>query len=167
MSLRALVNLGLLLIILPAITHVLVNRYSLRAMNKDLRLSQCSGILLTVGSVAMALSEKPAGVAAGLVVFALGSAIHLTARSLVASMVEPNQVGTLFTAIAVVSGAGQLIAGPMLANAIRRGMILGGAWIGLPFVVAAGLYLLVTAALVCVRLPEGGEEIITNEEHVE
>ena len=106
----------------------------------------------------MGLAGSPILLVAGLVLFALGSAFHLTARSLAASLVPATARGTLFTAIAVISAAGQLVAGPILANTFRGGMKLGGAAIGLPFLVAGLLYLFSTFAVSFIRLQSISED---------
>jgi hypothetical protein len=84
----------------------------------------------------------PAILITGLVAVALGSPLHLTARSLITSLVLPNQVGVLYTSLAVVQSVGILIAGPLLANTFRWGMRLGDTWLGLPFLAASVMYLL-------------------------
>lgn len=78
----------------------------------------------------------------GLIVFALGGSFHITARSLVTSLVDPNLLGTAYACIATVTSAGIIFAGPLLAYTFKWGMILGGNWIGMPFLTATGLYVL-------------------------
>jgi MFS family permease len=151
MSLRGGVNLIVLLILVPLLSKLLLWLKMNPAM-KDLRLSQGSGLLLTVGSIIMFLAPVPAILILGLVIFALGSTFHLTARSLVTSLVVSDHVATLYSAIAVVTSGGMLVAGPLLANTYRWGMQLGENWIGLPFLVAASLYLLALLAISFVKL---------------
>jgi hypothetical protein len=151
MSLRGGVNLILLLILLPVLSKLLL-WFEMKPAIKDLRLSQGSGLLLTIGSTIMFLATVPAILILGLVIFALGSAFHITARSLVTSLVASNHVATLYAAIAAVGSGGMLVAGPLLANTYRWGMQLGQNWIGLPFLVAAVLYLSALLAISCVRL---------------
>src|SRR5947209_4540301 len=124
-SLRGAVNLVLLLVILPLLTHLLRQRYFLTAPTRDLLLSKTSSIFLTLGSLILFLSSTVLSLNIGVIIFALGSSFYLTARSLVTSLVLPTHVGTLYTAIAVMTGAGTLIAGPGLAEAFRWGIRIG------------------------------------------
>ncbi|RAK75329.1 uncharacterized protein BO72DRAFT_498260 [Aspergillus fijiensis CBS 313.89] len=74
------------------------------------------------------------------------------ARTLVASLVAPRSLSTVYTLIGVVSSVGMLIAGPLLAGMFHLGMVLGDLWVGLPFLVAAGFYALVLAVISAVRV---------------
>lgn len=113
----------------------------------------------------------------GLMAVALGSPIHLTARSLITSLVLPDQVGVLYTSLAVVQSVGILIAGPLFANTFRWGMKLGETWLGLPFFAASVMYLLAFLLINGVdlsRRPQidsiesvdgGNEDVLVNEEY--
>lgn len=95
--------------------------------------------------------------------FALGSGLDVTARSLMTSLVAPTHVGTLYTAAAVMRASGMLAAGPILAVTFKRGLEGGGALIGLPWLVVALLLAVVTVAVWCVRLGRGPEERLEEE----
>lgn len=114
----------------------------LDAPSKDLWLSRGTALLLTIGTLLMFAAPAPTILIIGLVAVALGSPLHLTARSLITSLVLPNQVGVLYTSLAVVQSVGILIAGPLLANTFRWGMKLGDTWLGLPFLAASVMFLL-------------------------
>ncbi|KUL91414.1 hypothetical protein ZTR_01496 [Talaromyces verruculosus] len=141
-SVRGAVNLAAVLVILPFLSRLLLKRLKLDAPSKDLWLSRGTAFLLTIGMLLMFSAPAPAILIIGLVAVALGSPLHLTARSLITSLVLPNQVGVLYTSLAVVQSVGILIAGPLLANTFRWGMKLGDTWLGLPFLAAAVMYLL-------------------------
>lgn len=98
-------------------------------------------------------------------VYTFGSGFGAAARSLITSMVDASNIGKLYTSIAVFDTLGGLIAGPALSVAFRWGMKLGGAWIGLPFLVSAVLFAFVMVIMFLVRLktdnryePLNGEE---------
>jgi hypothetical protein len=55
-----------------------------------------------------------------------------------------------------------IIAGPLLAKSLSVGLQLGGAWIGLPFAVAALLFVVPTVILFTFRLPEGRRSSLTS-----
>jgi MFS family permease len=152
MTLRASTNLFLLLILFPAISTI-IRKHNVSAFTKDLRLSQASGAFLVLGTFLMFIAAVPTIMIIGVVVFALGSAFLLTARSLVTSLIGVNNIAGLYSAIAIVCSIGQLIAGPLLAATFKAGVHAGGNWIGLPFLVASILYLVALTLLSCVRRP--------------
>jgi hypothetical protein len=159
MLIRAGINLLLLLILLPFISEYLLHSRKLSAPAKDLLLLKISGTLLAIGSFMVSLAWTPGLLVAGLTFLALGSAFQLLARSLAAAVVSTTERGFLFTAIAVVTGIGQFFAGPVLANAFRKGMDIGGWAIGLPFMITGGLYILATLAVFLVRLNDGPHKV--------
>ena len=118
---------------MPLISRLLLKKLKLAAATKDLWLSLGTVLLLTLGTFVMCLAPTPVILIIGIVAFALGSPFYLTARSLVTSLVLPDQVGVLYTSLAVVQSLGSLIAGPLLANTFRWGMKSGDAWLGLVF----------------------------------
>jgi hypothetical protein len=65
--------------------------------------------------------------------------------------VAKDDVAFLYTIIAVFEGVGTLISTPLLAKALSTGIIWGGSWIGLPFLIVATLYAL--SGFITWRLP--------------
>jgi hypothetical protein len=122
--------------------------------SKDLWLSRGTSFLLTIGTLVIFLAPAPAVLIIGLVIVALGSPLHLTARGLITSLVLPNQIGILYTSLAAVQSIGALVAGPLLATTFRMGMGLGDAWLGLPFLAASAMYCLGLLCICTVRLPQ-------------
>jgi len=70
----------------------------------------------------------------------LGGGFAALVRSLLTSLVEPHHVGTLYNMIAVTEMVGFLFAGPLLSLSFRKGLELGGMWIGLPFLVCRDFF---------------------------
>lgn len=137
-------------------------------MWKDLRLSEGSGFLSVVGFLVMSLAWTPVWLCLGLVLLSLGSAFAVTSRSFITSLVLPDHVGTLYSAAAVVQSVGALVAGPLLAYLFRLGLHLGGAWLGLPFLQAAALFLLAFIAISRIRFePPALHDPGTSREEVE
>jgi hypothetical protein len=75
----------------------------------------------------------------GLVVFAFNGGMAAVIHSLLSSLVEPHHFGTLNSLIGVLEMVGLMVAAPSLFQSLRLGLELGGAWIGLPFFIAAGM----------------------------
>ncbi|KAF5861515.1 hypothetical protein ETB97_012841 [Aspergillus alliaceus] len=137
-ALKGIVNLGILLIVLPKISNILVQRMS--PVGKDLRISQGSAWALTLGAALMAIAAHPVPFIFGTCVFACGWGFYSTLRTVATALVEPTHIGVLNTTLAVAQGIGSMVAGPIMASAFRRGLVLGNFWVGLPFMVAAALF---------------------------
>lgn len=139
-AIRGAINLAAVLA-LPVICHLLLTRAKLDAAGKDLWLSRGTAFLLTLGTLIMFLAPTPAVLIVGIAAFAMGSPLYIAARSLVTSLVLPNETGVLYTSLATIQSIGMLVAGPLLAYVFRWGMQLGEGWLGLPFLVASVMYL--------------------------
>ena len=153
-SLRGIFNLTTYLIIMPAVSFVAAKYLNLHGSQRDYRLTQGSGMVATIGLFAMGLAPVPALLVIGMVFLCLGSAFPITVRSLVTSLVPPDHVGTLYSAIAITQSLGILVSGPLFAYFYRIGLHLGGTWMGMPFVQAGLLYMISTIAMWFVRVPE-------------
>ncbi|RAQ55843.1 MFS transporter [Aspergillus flavus] len=150
-SLKGMIDLVVLLLLLPTISHYL-NRYLSPAV-RDLRITQGSAAILAVGFGIMAVADHPVLFAFGVSILALGWGFYSTLRNVATTLVAESQIGTLNTTIALVQGIGSMIAGPLLASAFREGMTLGGTWMGLPYMMGAILFLLAGLAASSVRTP--------------
>ncbi|PWY90339.1 adenylate cyclase [Aspergillus sclerotioniger CBS 115572] len=139
-SVRGFTNLLLLIVILPGLSRWLLRRWNMTPLSKDTSLALTSSACLCVGCLLIAVSVHPVGAVLGLVVFALGSAMHLLARRIITSLVDAHHLGTLYTAIAVMQGIGVVVAGPTMAMAYGWGLAQGGVWTGAPFLLVAGLF---------------------------
>ncbi|RDW89025.1 hypothetical protein BP6252_01057 [Coleophoma cylindrospora] len=137
--LKAVCSLVLLVVLLPSASHILTSKYSFTVKAKDLWLARVSSILALLGAFLIAFSPSSPIMVFGIIIFSIGSAYGLIVRSLLASMVEPHHIGTLFNTISLLQTAGSIIAGPLLANTFKLGLKLDGIWIGLPFMVAGCL----------------------------
>lgn len=144
----------LLVLILPFATKYLLDKRHMSPTTKDLTLLRISGVFQSLGCLMVGFAWTPAFLILGLIVLALGSAFYLIATSLAAAMVTVTERGVLFTAIAVVSAAGQLVAGPFLAGTFSGGLSIGGWATGLPFIVAGGLFASAALAAFVVRRSE-------------
>lgn len=122
-------------------------------------MSKGSGILSILGFFAIFIAPTPAILISGLVILSIGTAFLVTTRSLATTLVLPDHVGTLYSAIAIAQGLGILVSGPLFANFFRLGMHLGTAWLGLPFLQAALFFVVAVAAIWHVNLePTRGDD---------
>jgi MFS family permease len=152
-SLRSAVNLLLFMAILPLLAKLFTQRLGMPVARKDLVLSQGQGLIMVLGMLMISLSQSRWLLIVGVAVMALGTGFHVTVRSLVTSLASPRQYGTLYAAIALCQAAGAVIAGPVLAATFHWGLTLGPVWFGLPFLFAAGFYLVGLISMALVRLP--------------
>ncbi|KAF7594641.1 hypothetical protein BBP40_008731 [Aspergillus hancockii] len=135
-SLKGAINLILLLLILPSLYHFL--EQCLPPARKDLLVAQVSAAFFVLG---FTLAPHPFLFSIGVFVLALGWGFYFALRSVASALVSETQIGLLNTTIAFVQGVGGVVAGPALAGAFNYGMSLWGAWIGLPYLLGAGLIL--------------------------
>lgn len=143
---------------MPAVSIVVGRYFNLHGKHRDWRLSQGSGLLSIIGFAAMGLAPVPVLLIWGLVILSLGSSFMITTRSLVTSLVSPDHVGTLYSAIGVSQAIGTFVAGPLFAYLFQLGMHLGDAWMGLPFLQAALFFVVATVAVWQVRLQPSPSE---------
>ncbi|KAI7489989.1 hypothetical protein KC351_g938 [Hortaea werneckii] len=136
LSLRAGAQMVYYLFVLPAIDSWLLRKACWPAKVKDLWLAKVSICLLTISFVAFAFAPRVSVIALGLLLYTLGTGFNTFARSLVSVLVEPNMIGTLYTMISVMDTLGSLSAGPLVAEAFKWGMHLGGFWHGLPYMLS-------------------------------
>ncbi|KAL2262526.1 hypothetical protein VTK26DRAFT_1056 [Humicola hyalothermophila] len=154
-SIRSAGSLVALLVVLPAASWLCVERLGMTGMGKDLWIGRWSGIVQIVGSLLVAVAAHGGLFSFGLIWLALGSGMTSVIRSLLNALVEEHHVGTLNSLVSLMETVGMILAGPLLAKALSVGLNLGGAWMGLPFFVAALLFVFATTILWTFRLPHG------------
>jgi MFS family permease len=130
-------------------------------------------LITALGFLAIALAFKPAILIFGLLVFNLGTGSSAAMRSVSLHIVggqSSRDVGKLMSLIAVSENIGVMFAGPLLNEALKKGMDLKGAWLGLPFLGVVVLYLLATAVSCLVSVKDRDVayiEVATDEEEVQ
>ena len=164
LSLRAFVNIVLLIGVLPLVSRILTQWFNLASKAKDLFLAQISVIFLIIGSTLIAASPTISLSIAGLVVWTLGTGFVPLCRSIITTLVDQQHIGRLYAAIAFVQVVAQLAAGPTLAASFSLGLKLRGPWVGLPYYLVAVMSLLAGVGLWTFRLlkdrkPDGEERL--------
>lgn len=155
LSIRNAGSLVTLLALLPVTSWFCVQRMGMAGVAKDLWLARWSGIIHIVGSFIIAGAVNGSLFSVGLVWFALGSGMVPLIRSLLNALVEEHHVGTVNSLVGFMEMVGMTMAGPLLAESLKTGLNLGGAWIGLPFVTAGLFFVVSTTILWAFRLPNG------------
>lgn len=136
LSLRAGVILVVLAVGIPVLSGFMLRYLHLHETVKDKRIAQVSGCFLVAGAAAIFFASSSIPLISGQILFCLGHAFAVPARSLVASMVEQDHLGAVFTLISVMTYIGLLAGGPILAAMFKWGMTLGNFWMGMPFLVS-------------------------------
>ncbi|KAJ5581546.1 hypothetical protein N7535_000166 [Penicillium sp. DV-2018c] len=162
-SLRGIFSLATYLLIMPALTYLAAKYLDVHGKYSDHLMSKGSGVLSIIGFTAIFLAPTPAVLIGGLIILSIGSAFIITTRSLATSLVRPDHVGTLYSAIAIAQGLGTVVSGPLFAKLFQLGMHLGNVWLGLPFLQAAIFFGVAVIAVWHVRLrrsprPDDGEQ---------
>ncbi|KAK4207235.1 major facilitator superfamily domain-containing protein [Rhypophila decipiens] len=169
-SIQALVSLLLLVLILPAIAQLLLRILSSRdshtaAQVKDLWLARSSILVQVLGALIIGFAASPGVLIPGVVLQALGSGFNPLVRGIITNLLEGTKnngddndgsgrveiLGLLYSVIAFIETAGSMVAAPLLAVAFRTGLELGRSWMGLPFMVAAGLFGCALVIVGCVK----------------
>jgi len=158
-SLRAGVNIFLLLAILPLLSHFLTStpksntatsrlshvlrpfQCGLPTRNKDLILARVSLAFLIMGFALLAFSPTVPLAITSMVVFTLGTGFSSLCRSLITTLVDQQHVGRLYAAISVVETVGGFAGGPILAGLFAWGLRMSGRgdgpgsdlWMGAPY----------------------------------
>lgn len=157
----------MLTFILPALSTFCLNRLHLSPLSKDLWLARYSCLALILADTVLTFSSTPALYTSGLVLLAGGCGLGPLIRGLLNALVEPHHVGILNTVVGILETAGIMVGSPVFSWSFRKGMEMGGAWIGLPF--AAGTVITCGATVIVwvYRIPEGVEREIVEDDRLE
>lgn len=155
-SIQSLVSLLLLVIILPALAQLLLRIFASHPQAKDLWLARASILVLLLGSLVIGVADSPSVLIAAVALQALGTGFNPLVRCIITNILAGSHsrdgddgdgsggdqtiIGLLYSVIAFIETAGTMVANPLLAVAFRAGLGWGREWIGLPFIVAAGLF---------------------------
>ncbi|KAL1865647.1 hypothetical protein VTK73DRAFT_5121 [Phialemonium thermophilum] len=147
LTVRTSANMVTLLLVLPAASWACLHYLGMSAVSKDLWLARFSSLIQVTGAVLVAFAYDSSFLFFALVIFAAGGGLQPLLRSLAIALVEEHHVGILNSLVGFMEMVGMMISGPLLAQSLRKGLEMGGAWIGLPFL-CAGLMFTVSAVIV-------------------
>ncbi|OAA44074.1 MFS transporter [Beauveria brongniartii RCEF 3172] len=134
------------------------------AMNAHWKTARSSkpGFNTTLGLALMAFAAQAAPFIVGVTILSLGSGYLASLRSLANALVPQAQVGLVNGQIGLATGVGSLVAGPSMAAAFQRGMRLDSLWSGLPYIIAAVLFLAATALAWCIDVTSDSHQCATS-----
>lgn len=149
---RPIVSVPLFLFGLPFIkSHVLSPRRS--ATDKDLWLARASIVCLTLGTLGISLSPSIMTLILSMVVQATGSGFVFLTRSIITTLVERNETARLYTVIEIIQSIGNIVASLSITAVFQLGLHMGGAWIGLAWMMTSSLFAMVGLAIWWFQLP--------------
>lgn len=118
-----------------------------------------SCILIIAGILAVGLAQDAILMVSGVVISALGSSLLVFFRSAMISLLPDTPLAPLNAVSGMAQSLGIIIAGPLLPAVYSWGLSQGGIWVGVPFLVASGVHVIVLAVLVYLRLARVPVEI--------
>ena len=164
-SLMSGISIILLLILLPALSSYLQGKRNYSASAKDILLARLSLTVMALGIFIEGLAPQVSILLIGLVIATLGTGASAMLRSFMTSLVHPNEVARLYTAISIVQTLGVMFASPIAAGLFSAGLARGGgAWLGLPYLVTAGFIAVMAGGLWVVRVGDGSEKDVGDDE---
>jgi hypothetical protein len=142
--------------ILPWLSSYLATRVS--PMKKDLMIVQGSAWILVAGAATIAMAATPGIFFAGVFIMAMGWGFGAALCSLAIGLL-PSSVGTLTTLIGLAGSIGSLLAVPALAAAFRIALGLDEVWWGLPYMIAAAIFVIAAALTYGISIQESSMDL--------
>jgi len=163
-SMAALVNVLLLLVILPLLSTLLTSpRFSFRmpTPKKDLFLARLSILINALGAIIFAGPTTGFAVV-GLIVFTLGHGFSPLVRSTLTTLIDQQHIARLYSLITIVDTLGGIAAGPVLPWLFSIGLKLRGkeggggeeTWLALPYFGSAAVCIVTAIMTFLVTLPK-------------
>lgn len=146
-SVRAVIMIVSLLGLLPLASNYLLKRKSFTALKKDALLLHVSYVFVTIGLFVEGLAPNVPLFVVGCCIATVGMGASALIRSLLASLVKPDEVARLFAVMSLIWTAATLIALPVTAGLFAAGVRSRGMWSGLPFIFSASLFAMVVGSL--------------------
>ncbi len=144
-----LLNFGLLL---PAYNR-LGTQYFDSAAYSSFAIMIGSSVVLSGGAVLVGLSSTSAAFMTGMVIYTLGEGINVATQAYIASVISKTYLARVLAVLSIAAAGGKAIASAVFPQVLAIGLDTHiPELIGLPFFVAAGLFVLAGACVIVVRL---------------
>ncbi|KAK6396114.1 hypothetical protein LTR65_010224 [Meristemomyces frigidus] len=160
------VRVLLLFVILPYVSTAVMRVFHLSGQTKDLYLARASQVFVLVGWTLVGLAPNIVTMAFSMALASLGQGAYLLLRSFLTSLVPAHHIARVYSIISVVDTIGAMLGGALLAGLFKRGMTLGGGWIGLPFFFLGLMSAAFAVLMFVVRLGKGEGELPTEDEEI-
>lgn len=152
--------------LLPALTSNLPATFQRAStFTKDKAVAQWSLFALAIGTLCLGLAPAVGIAIAGIIILALGSGQDSLTRSMATEMVRTDEISTMYSAITMLRAIGGSVSGPIYAWLYTTGLKhRGEIWLGLPYLVAAALFVTAVAMLVFIRNTKEEDATAADEE---
>jgi len=150
-TLRAIVNLIAIMICLPLVGYFLVSQLHMSARQRDIYLARASSLVILAGLVGIGIAQTASLAITGVVLSALGSGIDALLRSFLTSVIAQDELSLFYTAMTLFQILGESASGPLYSSLFSLGLNMEGTWLGLPFLVASGLFVVLATMLCMLR----------------
>ncbi|KAI1158658.1 MFS general substrate transporter [Nemania serpens] len=128
------------LVVLPLITRLVANSRGWTTWARDRLYATVSIIFSATGLIVIGIAPALAFEVLGLLFVALGSCSSGLLMSLLGTAVRPSQVSVVYSSVLMLSIVARSLTGLVESALLVKGLELGWAWMGLPFV-AMGLFM--------------------------
>lgn len=146
-------GLVMLLLVLPIGSKLVARKFGDNPIRRDLYLARISINSIALGCLFAAIAYTPPLIIVGFVFYGIGAGFVSQLRALVTGIVEPHTLATLNTMISSMETIMGSIGAPAFGWLMSRGMELGGAWLGLPYLATTGFAILSCILLWVFRIP--------------
>jgi MFS family permease len=143
----------MLLLVLPIGSKLVARKLGDNPIRRDLYLARISIHSIALGCLLAAIAYTPPLIIVGFVFYGIGAGFVSQLRALVTGIVEPHTLATLNTMISSMETIMGSIGAPAFGWLMSRGMELGGAWLGLPYLATTGFAILSCILLWFFRIP--------------
>lgn len=143
-----LLNFGLLL---PSYNRI-GSKYLGSAAYASFAIMICSSIVLSGGAVVVGLSSTSAAFLIGMVIYTLGEGISVATQAFIASVIGKSYLARVMAVLSIAAAGGKAIASGLFPQVLALGLDTHvEELVGLPFFVAAALFLVAGGCAVAVR----------------
>lgn len=140
--------------VIPVASYLLLKRNT--PTGKDIWISRVGILALVAGSFGIGFAPTSALFITALSVWRVEICYTPAVMSLIAHVAaiddeQKHQASLVYLCISFMRCTGIIVAGPLLAEAFRFGLRLGGSWLGLPFLMAGCLQVMAGIIVFAVR----------------
>ncbi|KAF2676239.1 MFS general substrate transporter [Lentithecium fluviatile CBS 122367] len=150
-SLAAIVTTALLL---PSLNAFLQRRRRTKSFTVDVTVARACLLIAVVGCLWVWRAQSTATMISGVFILGLAEGLEPTVQGISVSCVHASATGRLFTLIAAIDMVAMLFSGPLMGGIFAASQSAGSLWLGLIYVVAAGIFTLLLGGTLLLRQTE-------------
>ncbi|KAM0463102.1 hypothetical protein ACHAPV_003228 [Trichoderma viride] len=140
-ALQIIVGIISCMILLPIASHTMSIKFTMSTTARDLSVARACGAMFIFGAIIMTLTPNSVGMLVGVILFNLGTVYNQVLKNLLVVVVGENSV-VLFSGLNILETVGNLMSTPLVAQAFKFGLHLGGIWMALPVMLGGSFALI-------------------------